>query len=162
MLKLLLTLGREHGKSFILSTHLLNDVERVCETVVILYRGRVLKQGRTNELRINRFDRYRLQVEGRVGALVDDLKAEGVQVLTATRGRKLVAVGAAEEEGETIGESRLPLADLTVLVPPDWRTRLFFTLADNRGVVIRGLQRDDEDLEALFHRTIEEKGRDGA
>jgi ABC-2 type transport system ATP-binding protein len=161
MLRLLLTLGREHGKSFILSTHLLNDVERVCETVVILYRGRVLRQGKTSELRINRHDRYRLQVEGEVPAFVEDLQAEGVQVLTASRGRKLVAVGAAEDALEGLEDGRGSLAELTVLVPTDWRTRLFFTLADNRGVIIRGLQRDDEDLEQLFHRTIEETGRDG-
>ena len=45
MLRLLLTLGREHGKSLLLSTHLLGDVEQVCETVVILHQGRVLHQG---------------------------------------------------------------------------------------------------------------------
>src|SRR5947208_12407652 len=50
MLQLLLTLGREHGKSFILSTHLLGDVERVCETVLILHEGRVLRQGGVKEL----------------------------------------------------------------------------------------------------------------
>src|ERR1700730_17637656 len=32
MLGLLETLGREHGKSLILCTHLLGDLERVCET----------------------------------------------------------------------------------------------------------------------------------
>src|SRR5947209_16474527 len=35
MLKLVVRLGREHGKSLILSTHLLGDVETVCEQVVI-------------------------------------------------------------------------------------------------------------------------------
>ena len=40
-------------------------------------------------------------------------------------------------------------------------TRAFFALADNHGVLLRGLQRDDEDLEELFHRVIEENGRDG-
>src|SRR6266576_2127668 len=39
MLRLLLTLGREHNKSVLLSTHLLGDVEQVCETVVILHHG---------------------------------------------------------------------------------------------------------------------------
>jgi hypothetical protein len=40
-------------------------------------------------------------------------------------------------------------------------TRAFFALADNHGVQLRGLQRDDEDLEELFHRVIGEDGRDG-
>src|SRR6516225_2999244 len=50
MLRLLLTLGREHGKSLLLCTHLLGDVERVCETAVILHHGRLLRQGGVDEL----------------------------------------------------------------------------------------------------------------
>src|SRR6266852_1034727 len=64
MLGLLLALSRDHGKAFILSTHLLGDVERVCETVVILHRGKVVKHGQVSELRTRRQDRYRLQVQG--------------------------------------------------------------------------------------------------
>src|SRR5206468_11185270 len=45
MLRLLLSLGKDHGKSIILCTHLLGDVERVCDSVVILHHGRVLRQG---------------------------------------------------------------------------------------------------------------------
>src|SRR5260370_21026182 len=63
MLQLLLNLAREHGKSFLLSTHLLGDVERVCDRVVILHYGQVLLQGSVAELRTRRQDRYRLQVQ---------------------------------------------------------------------------------------------------
>src|SRR5437868_976650 len=63
ILALLRTLGREHGKSLLLSTHLLGDVERVCERVVILHHGRVLRQGSVEELRLSRHDRYRLQIQ---------------------------------------------------------------------------------------------------
>src|SRR3954463_11875838 len=45
MLRLLFSLGRDHGKSFLLSTHLLGDVERVCDRVVILDHGKVLLEG---------------------------------------------------------------------------------------------------------------------
>src|SRR5215831_6287517 len=45
MLGLLVALGRDHGKSILLSTHLLGDVDRVCETVVILHQGKVLRCG---------------------------------------------------------------------------------------------------------------------
>src|SRR5262249_12845900 len=45
MLELLLCLGRDHGKVILLSTHLLGDVDRVCETVVILHQGKVLRCG---------------------------------------------------------------------------------------------------------------------
>jgi len=42
MLDLLRTLGKDYGKSIILCTHLLGDVERVCETVLILDQGRFI------------------------------------------------------------------------------------------------------------------------
>jgi ABC-2 type transport system ATP-binding protein len=133
MLRLLLSLGKEHNKSLIVSTHLLGDVERVCESVVILHVGRVLRQGGVGELRTRRQDRYRLQVQGPPAAFVDELRLEGVRVL--------------EDNGR---------GELRVAVPEGWVSRAFFALADNHGVLLRGLQRDDEDLEELFHRVLSE------
>jgi ABC-2 type transport system ATP-binding protein len=138
MLRLLQSLGEDHGKSIILCTHLLGDVERVCETVVILHHGQVLRCGNVNTLRTERQDRYRLQVQGNPRAFVEELRLEGVQIIHEN------------ERGE-----------LRVMVPPGWVTRAFFALADNHGVVLRGLQRDDEDLEEFFHRVLAENGPDG-
>ena len=74
MLRLLLTLGREHGKSILLSTHLLGDVERVCETVLILHQGQLLLQGGVDEVRTRRQNRYRLQVEGDAATFREELR----------------------------------------------------------------------------------------
>ena len=137
MLRLLLALGREHGKSVVLSTHLLGDVERVCETVLILHQGRVLLQGGVDEVRTRRQDRYRLQVQGDAAAFRRDLGLEGVRVL--------------QDNGR---------GELRVAVPPGWATRTFFALADNHNVLLRGLQPDDEDLEELFHRVLAATGED--
>src|SRR5205085_9112896 len=62
MLRLLFSLGRDHGKSFILSTHLLGDVDRVCDRVVIINQVRILLEGSVADLRASRQDRYRLQI----------------------------------------------------------------------------------------------------
>src|SRR3954470_8118233 len=51
MLALLSSMAKEHGKSFLLCTHVLGDVERTCDTTVILHQGRVLCQERTEALR---------------------------------------------------------------------------------------------------------------
>ena len=64
-------------------------------------------------------------------AFLEEMALEGVAVL-ANNGR---------------GEIR-------VAVPPGWVTRAFFALADNHGVVLRGLEADDESLEEMFHRVI--------
>jgi ABC-2 type transport system ATP-binding protein len=133
MLRLLLALGREHGKSVLLSTHLLGDVERVCETVLILHQGRVLLYGPVDRVRARRQDRYRLHVQGDLAGFREGLRLEGASVLQEN------------ERGE-----------LRVAVPPAWATRSFFALAENHGVLLRGLQPDDEDLDELFHRVLAE------
>ena len=133
MLNLLLALGKEHGKSMILCTHLLGDVERVCETVVILNKGQIVKQGSVAELRTRRQDRYRLRIQGEIEAFVKDLRLEGVEIL--------------HDNGRGV---------LRVAAPAGWQTRTFFALADNNSVLLRGLERDDEELEELFHRVLAE------
>jgi ABC-2 type transport system ATP-binding protein len=134
MLRLLLTLGREHGKSILLSTHLLGDVERVCDTVLILHQGRLLLQGGVAELCRRRQDRYRLQIQGDATTFREELRLEGVRIV--------------QDNGR---------GELRVAVPPNWVTRAFFTLADNHHVLLRGLQPDDEDLEELFRRVLSEQ-----
>jgi ABC-2 type transport system ATP-binding protein len=133
MLDLLLRLGKDHGKAILLSTHLLGDIDKVCDAVVILHQGRILCQGPVQQLCRRRHDRYRLQIQGDPNGFLDDLRLEGVAILHDN------------ERGE-----------YRVQVPANWTTQAFFKLAQVHNVVVRGLQADDEDLEELFHRVIEE------
>jgi ABC-2 type transport system ATP-binding protein len=133
MLDLLLRLGKEHGKAILLSTHLLGDIDKVCDAVVILHQGRILCQGPVQQLCRRRHDRYRLQIQGEPNGLLEDLRLEGVKIL--------------HDNGR--GEFR-------VQVPPSWTTQAFFKLAQVHNLAVRGLQADDEDLEELFHRVIQE------
>ena len=49
---------------------------------------------------------------------------------------------------------------MRVLVPDSWSTtRAFFTLAENHGVLLRSLMQDDEELEEMFYRVVQEKGQ---
>lgn len=132
MLRLVKALAADHGKSVLLSTHLLADVEAVCERVVILAGGRVRGEGTVAELCARRQDRYRLRVQGEAAEMFrDDLARAGVALL-----------------GDTgPGEWR-------VAVPVGWTNLSFFRHADARGVVIRSLVHDDETLEELFLRTV--------
>jgi ABC-type uncharacterized transport system ATPase subunit len=108
-------------------------VERVCETVLILHQGKLLRQGTVSELCAHRQDRYRLQVQGDVKAFRDELLLDGVRIV--------------EDNGR--GKWR-------VAVPAGWVTRGFFERASNRGATLHGLQRDDESLEELFYRVLSE------
>ena len=138
MLRLLLSLGRDHGKSILLSTHLLGDVERVCDNVLIVQRGRILRQGTIADLCTRRHDRYGLQLQGEPTAFLEELALEGVRVVH-NNGR---------------GEVR-------VIVPEGWVSRAFFALAEAHGVLIRGLTPDDEQLDELFLRVLREGETDG-
>jgi ABC-2 type transport system ATP-binding protein len=139
MLRLLLTLGKEHAKSIVLCTHLMGDVETVCEQVVILNQGRVLCQGSVGALCQRRQDRYRLQIQGDPEVFLEELRLEGVRLL--------------HHNGR---------GELHVAVPAGWATRGFFVLADNSGVLLRGMQPDEESLEDLFHRVIGKPGEPAA
>jgi len=132
MLRLLLELGRDFGKSLIVSTHLLADVEAVCEQVVILMAGQVRGQGSVAELCARRNDRFMLRVQGDVEPFRAALDRAGVRVLSYN------AKG-----------------DFRVSVPDEWKPRDFFARAADVGVVVRAVLPDDETLEEMFLRTAQ-------
>ena len=131
MLKLIAELGREHGKSVLLCTHLLADVETVCEQIIIIAGGQVRRQGTLDELRDRRRNRFKLRLQGNLVRFREELRAEGVQLLS--------------DNGQ---------GEWQVAVPPGWSNVGFFKLANLHEVLIRALLRDDESLEELFFRTV--------
>ncbi len=70
MLELIARVSAEYGINVLLSSHLLEEVERVCDSAVILGEGRVVAQGRLDELQA-----------GGVGIVV--VVDEGAEVLAA-------------------------------------------------------------------------------
>jgi ABC-2 type transport system ATP-binding protein len=131
MLRLVKALAADHGKSVLLSTHLLADVEAVCERVVILAGGRVRGQGTVSELCARRQDRYRIRVQGDSVNFRSQLLGVGVTLLT--------------DDGQ---------GDWRIAVPGGWTNHVLFRLADASDVVIRSLVPDDETLEELFLRIV--------
>ncbi|MHC4839579.1 MAG: ABC transporter ATP-binding protein [Planctomycetota bacterium] len=69
---------REEGTTIIWNSHLLAEVEDVCEEIAILYRGELLKRGTINDIieetSVDKDGRYRVRF--RTGDLPDDLPAE--------------------------------------------------------------------------------------
>jgi ABC-2 type transport system ATP-binding protein len=59
---LILRLNREHGMTVLLSSHLLSEVEQMCDRIAILNRGKLIFQGRWSELG-NDQSRFRLSVD---------------------------------------------------------------------------------------------------
>ncbi|MBF5083384.1 ABC transporter ATP-binding protein [Quadrisphaera sp. INWT6] len=86
---------REQGTAVLLNSHLIGEVERVCDRVVILDRGRVAAAGTLAELLGQR--RLRLELSG----------------VTAAAEQRLAATGPVEREGDTwtVALTALPEGD---------------------------------------------------
>ncbi len=78
MLGRLTTLARTHGKTVIISTHVLPDVAAVCDDLLVLGRGRVRLQGTIADLTRPPSPEYRLEAEGDIDALQTALAAHGL------------------------------------------------------------------------------------
>jgi ABC-2 type transport system ATP-binding protein len=75
MLNLIRDISRNHGKNIIFSSHLLPDVEYICDHVVIMNQGRVLKHGDLSEL-TRSADRLEIRIKGdhnKFASILDDL-----------------------------------------------------------------------------------------
>jgi ABC-2 type transport system ATP-binding protein len=131
MLNLLRALAAQPGKSLVLASHVLGDIERICESAIILERGRVVKVGRLDELRARRPRCYRLRWEGDGRSFIDQLRAQGVEV----------------QSEERADQAR-------VVVPQDWTTRSFFAEARRHAILLTGLEPDEDDLAAAYYRTL--------
>ena len=77
------------GVSVVLSTHILYDVERVCERALLLNQGAIIHYGSIAEMRDDRKNNYELQVRDRKAELARALKGLGATI-DEDRGNQLV------------------------------------------------------------------------
>ena len=131
MLRLIQDLIAETGKSVILCTHLLGDIERLCEQVVVLHRGAVVGSGTLAELRRGASHRFEVGWLGDGEAFLARLRAAGLEY------------------------ERINAALAKVAAPPGWDAGRFFALAQEAGAVIAHLKPEEEDLEGLFFRVTD-------
>ena len=137
---LLEVIGRLRGTTTVfMSSHILNDVERVCDRVAILDRGRLLADAPVEEL-LARYATpvYRLEPETGQEAALEPL---------ATRLRAPSWVTAVEAD---TGSLRIHVTDPLVAGP-----ELFRLIADT-GVAIAVLERQRPTLEDVFLRIVAE------
>lgn len=135
MLKLLLELGRDFGKSLILSTHLLADVEAVGEQVVMMFEGQVRGQGTVAELCARRAERFLIRIQGEPDPFAAALAQASIQVI-----------------------ERKNRVEFRVQAPTGWKPAEAFRMAKNTGCAIRAITPDDETLEEMFLRTAKIAG----
>jgi ABC-2 type transport system ATP-binding protein len=173
MLELISELPARRDCAIVLSTHLLPDVERVCDRALIMHRGRVRFSGTIPELRSGipgpelrsgiPGPELRSGIPGpelRSGIPGTDLRDKGghdrqlvieVKEDAARFAEVLATVGAASKQTSPVA--------LEVDLPEGATTRLVFETARDAGIQVRGLAARRESIEAAFLRVI---GRPGS
>jgi ABC-2 type transport system ATP-binding protein len=130
MLGRLVTLARDHGKTVFVSTHVLPDVQSICDRVIVLARGRVRLCGSIAELTRPAQAAHRLEGEGPLDVLVGLLVARGLPARL---------------------ESRPGAGDAVLLDPPGpERIGMVWSTAREAGVVVRSLEPAQRPFEEVF------------
>jgi ABC-2 type transport system ATP-binding protein len=95
MLSLVRRLSTDLGIAVLLSSHVLEDVTRTCDAVVVLRDGRLVTAGRIDEMQALTRDGLLVRVSGDVDAFAGALAARGLAADRRDGG--IVVTGAAED-----------------------------------------------------------------
>jgi ABC-2 type transport system ATP-binding protein len=131
MLELARDLTHNKGMSLLFSSHLLPDVEFVCDHVVVLGGGRLLAQGNIQELKARDDAAYEVRVKGDAGGFA----------------RRLDEAGCSVEAHE---------GPLVVRLPRGQSQQLLWEVAAAAGEQIRHLRPRRNTLEEVFLKALDE------
>jgi ABC-2 type transport system ATP-binding protein len=134
MLSLITELPEKRGCAIIVSTHLLTDVDRVCDSAVIMHQGSVRFAGTIDELRARGVSGKDLVIEvrDRADLLRDALVARGAEVSTTS-----------------------PVS-LIVTLPDGLDARGVLEVARASGVQLRTIEPHRASMEQAFLRVVSE------
>jgi ABC-2 type transport system ATP-binding protein len=139
MLQLVADLAGKFGKSIILSSHILTDVERVCEHIVLMEQGEVLAAGAVKQLTRHQTRRVHLSAVG------DQARLQ--QALAAFSGHPVTRDAAARFE---------------VTVADDLPSREMFAVVRDAGGEVREFREHHRSLEEVFLGAVQDSVQGGA
>ena len=138
ILALIRRLAEERGVTVLLSSHLLHQVQAICDRVGIFLGGRIVAQGRTDELMAGL----------ETGPTVLEVAVDGDPGLVAATLQSVAGVTGVEPD------RRVPRA-WRVAAPTDPSADVAVALVA-AGLRLRSLRRVGEDLDAVYRRFFEE------
>lgn len=133
MLELVQSISHGKGVNVLVSSHLLPDIERVCDQVVVVFQGKLQKQGFIKDLK---------KIEGQPMDI--DLREESAAFLNAvlSKGAKLIHSDRAQYRIQAPGI-------------PSEVAKLAFSAARETGAQIRGMKVAERSLEEAFLEAIQ-------
>ncbi len=132
MLDLIRDLPRRRDITIVLSSHLLPDVQYVCSHLIMIDRGRKVREGAIADLTASRNGLYEIRVKDHKESYINALKLRGCSLQQ-------------EQSG-----------NLMVTKPDEMTTDEFFEIARNQGTQVRHLKPRRQSLEEVFMEAINE------
>jgi ABC-2 type transport system ATP-binding protein len=142
MLELVRQLSQEMGKSVVFSTHILQDVEAVCDSAVVLERGRVVAQGNIRELTAGSEREFRLRVEPADAAAGSSIAGDS---RASDSMHSMLTKLQASWRAEPLGDGKY-----AVWLPPETDTSSVFAAVRAAGATVRSLALKRRSLEEVF------------
>ena len=130
MLDLIMNVTSKGDMSVILASHILMDVERTCNRVVMIHQGKLLEQGEMDTFRGSYANVYSVRIEGNQETFIKALEKQGCQI---------------EHDGSHL---------LDVTLPKGKGTKLVLSTAKKTGVQLRKLMPSVQTLEDVFVKRI--------
>lgn len=130
ILELIKDLANNQGIQVLLSSHILADIEMICEKVVILHRGKVAAQGNIKDLKRMNYRLYELKIKGEKDIYLKELASLGCQVEMTEDGL------------------------IKLYLPADIEPREIFKRAYRAGVQIRHFRQSQSSLEDFFAQIV--------
>jgi ABC-2 type transport system ATP-binding protein len=116
MLDLIRSTGRDFGISIVLSSHLMGDVERTCEWVIVLDAGSVIRTGPVAGF-LEEKETLIIELSEGGEALGSALVARGLA--TRVEGRRLILEGASGEDYDTVRDAVVESGALLYRLAPE-------------------------------------------
>ena len=140
MLDLIKRIGAS-GKTLMVSSHILHEIEQVSQNIIIINQGRLVREGPTSSLMHGSEDQYRIRIRGPTEAIAAFLKAiaSSFKVL----------------------DSRNESGQVSILIQGEGGSGLIFTEAAKAGVQVRYFGPDTLTLEDVFVSTFRGGETDG-
>ena len=107
---------RERGKTLLFTSHILSDVEELCDRVVIMQQGKITSEGRVHDLVETAGRRVEIRLSGASHALKDALSSRGA-ILDYDGGHLTLRVDGQDAVDEIIRVSNAAGARLDAMIP---------------------------------------------